>query len=90
VGTILAAVVTAVGGYGEGTTAGRREAGILPVAVKIGLPAFVILLALLLVRFANPVLAFAGTVPPGPTDTYNDVVTNTCFRPLLAIGWIRP
>jgi len=86
VGTIVAALATALGGYGASATAGRREAGVVPRAVKIGLPAFVILLALLLTRLADPVLIFAGAVAVNPNHiTPRCIITDTEFEPLLKI-----
>jgi hypothetical protein len=85
VGAAIAAVVTAVRGYGERTPAGRRETGALPGPVKIGLAAFIVLLAPLLSYLANPVLVSLGAVSPGHQDTHSDVVTNTLLGPLLLV-----
>ena len=75
-GAIGSAIMTALGGFGDRTTAGRTDPGVLSVVAKLGLPAFIVLFALLLSWAADPLLVSIGATP-STASSHQELVTST-------------
>jgi hypothetical protein len=76
-GAIASAIFTAIASYKPSTTAGRREVGKISGSLKTGLTVFILLMVLLIGRFADTVVGFAGAIGNGCFHTHRQVLENT-------------
>jgi hypothetical protein len=76
-GAIASAIFTAISGYRPSTTAGRRDAGGISGALKSSVTIFILLMVLLLARFADTVIVLTGAITKEAAGSHFQLLLNT-------------
>jgi hypothetical protein len=83
-GALISAILTARASHSKDTSSGRRDKGGLSRALKFKMTIFILLLVLLLARFADTVMVLIGAFEGEVVRTHRQVLENTEGWKLLA------